>query len=106
MYVHYYLFSGFVYQVLWLLMLAWNMYNEMHLLVTVSIRKYFASFWSYLEILNFVISMAVVVVHMTRIVLVDNYFDKLQEAQFNSYVSFAVPRVLDMVCAFWFCVQF
>ena len=102
-YVHWFDIAVYcMWQVIWLLMLTWNMYHEMRALVSLSVTNYFTSSWAYLEMLNFMISMAAVGLHMTRIILVDNYIDQLEEGKFSTFISFAKPRMIDMVCTLLF----
>ncbi|KAL8618842.1 hypothetical protein ACOMHN_000849 [Nucella lapillus] len=82
-------------EVCWIVMITVNIYNEMRDLIMIGVVEYLQSPWSYLELVNFYLSLATIGAQMARVVLADIFKDRIVKAEFDAYVSFAVPRFLD-----------
>ncbi|XP_070173844.1 uncharacterized protein [Littorina saxatilis] len=79
----------------WLVMLSVSMYFEMEELIMLGAGDYMQSAWTYLELINFFLSLAAIGVHLARVIVVDYFLDRLFGLHFSCYVSFAMARVLD-----------
>ncbi|XP_076453485.1 polycystin-2-like protein 2 [Babylonia areolata] len=75
------------------------MYTEMKEMITVGVSDYLSSPWTYLELLNFFLSLTAIATQMARILIVDHFLDRLVRQGFESYVSFSVPQFLDEILA-------
>ena len=61
--------------------------------------RYFSSFWSWVEIINFILSIVVIFLQVHRVFLVDDLSAGIANDS-CTYASFQVARSLDVVCDF------
>ena len=80
-----------------MIMLTVNMYYEMQEIIRLGVADYLHSGWTYLELLNFLLSIAAIELHMATVYFTDKFRDSLSSVQHSTYVSFAIPSFLDQV---------
>ena len=78
-------------------MLTVNTYYEMQQIIRLGVADYLHSCWTYLELLNFLLSIAAIDLHLATVYFTDKFRDSLSSVQHSTYVSFAVPSTLDQV---------